>query len=85
MIKLYSTIIAVALLSGCSLFKPPPPVLVDVPIETTGAVINPAYPSDKASQDAAFAKDATECNEVAKQTNESPKACLARKGWPNIT
>ena len=84
MIKLYSTIIAIALLSGCSLFKPPPPVLVDVPIETTGAVINPAYPSDDASQNAAFTKDATECNQVAKDTNTSPKDCLSLKGWPNI-
>ena len=84
MIKLYSTIIAVALLSGCSLFKPPPPVLVDVPVETTGDVYNPAYPMDKASQDAAWTKHATECNLVAQDTNTSPNDCLKLKGWKNI-
>ena len=80
-------IAASLLLSGCSLLAPeapPAPVAVKVPVETTGPVINPAYPPDDASQNAAYTADAEECNALAVQTGIPSKECLSRKGWANL-
>ena len=82
--RLYFAIPAYILLSGCSLLKPPPPVAVEVPVETTGRVHNPAYPADREAQIAGYKRDAEACNALAPQTRIPSKECLKTKGWKNI-
>jgi len=74
-------VIAFLFLSGCS-FLEPKPVLLETPVVANKPVINPAYPSDKESQDKFYKRDAIKCNERAVQDRISPTDCMKALKWP---
>jgi len=82
MIKL-SAVILSALLVGCA-SKQPDPVLVEVPVQASGPVVNRAYSLDDATQNERYSIDVKACNQVAQDTATSAKECMTLKGWENI-